>query len=103
MTRPPHSDEFGRTSPKTALRGSVHFAFKACGKSGCRCQRGELHGPYWRRWWRDAGERHTEYVRLADVPRVVAAIGRWHELHPPARSLRDELAELTRLSKASFR
>jgi Family of unknown function (DUF6788) len=31
---------------ETPLRGSVVSQRRRCGKAGCRCQQGELHGPY---------------------------------------------------------
>ncbi len=31
---------------ETTLRGSVVSQGRRCGKEGCRCQQGELHGPY---------------------------------------------------------
>ncbi|HLQ22355.1 MAG TPA: DUF6788 family protein [Gemmatimonadales bacterium] len=31
---------------ETTLRGSVMSQGRRCGKEGCRCQQGELHGPY---------------------------------------------------------
>jgi Family of unknown function (DUF6788) len=42
-----------------------------CGKAVCRCQRGELHGPYAFLYWRDAqGKQRRCYVRQADVAAV---------------------------------
>jgi hypothetical protein len=32
--------------PETTLRGSLHSQGRRCGKPGCRCADGELHGPY---------------------------------------------------------
>ena len=32
--------------PELTLRGTVQRQGRRCGRSGCRCQRGELHGPY---------------------------------------------------------
>lgn len=31
---------------EAVLRGSVVSQRRRCGKEGCRCQQGELHGPY---------------------------------------------------------
>jgi len=31
---------------ETTLQGSVVSQGRRCGKEGCRCQQGELHGPY---------------------------------------------------------
>jgi hypothetical protein len=33
-----------------------------CGKKGCRCSRGELHGPYWYAYWTEGGKTRSEYV-----------------------------------------
>jgi hypothetical protein len=46
-----------------------------CGKAGCRCQRGELHGPYAFLYWRDAGGRQRRrYVRKADVAAIAQIV-----------------------------
>jgi hypothetical protein len=41
-----------------------------CGKPGCRCARGELHGPYYVHGWRERGEQRRRYVPLANVEAV---------------------------------
>lgn len=33
-----------------------------CGKKGCRCSRGELHGPYWYAYWAEGGRTRSEYI-----------------------------------------
>lgn len=33
--------------PKSMISGYLYPMFKKCGKKGCRCERGEKHGPYW--------------------------------------------------------
>lgn len=33
-----------------------------CGKEGCKCVRGELHGPYRYRYWRDNGRIKSKYM-----------------------------------------
>ena len=93
-------DRFGGVSPKTApLPGSLQPEWKRCGKPGCRCARGERHGPYFYRYWYEGGRRRRAYVPRTRVPAVAAGIARWRELHPPAWSARQELAELRRLGK----
>jgi len=32
--------------PELTLRGSLQTQGRRCGKEGCRCAQGELHGPY---------------------------------------------------------
>jgi hypothetical protein len=34
------------TDPEAMLFGSLVAQGRRCGKEGCRCQQGELHGPY---------------------------------------------------------
>ena len=67
----------GRMLPKAIpdkLPGSVQPQYVRCGNPDCRCVRGELHGPYWYRFWRDeTGRLRKEYVRLADLEKVRAA------------------------------
>ena len=79
------------------LPGCLSAAYQRCGKAACRCARGELHGPYWSRFWREDGRRRRQYVRDVDLDQVRAGIAAWRRLHPPARSTRDVLGELRRL------
>jgi hypothetical protein len=46
-----------------------------CGKTGCRCRRGELHQTRYLRW-REDGRHRRCYVRLADVEAVEAVLAR---------------------------
>lgn len=56
------------------LPGTVIPQYVRCGKPNCRCARGDLHGPYWYRFWReDPYVLHKEYVREADLEQVRAA------------------------------
>ena len=53
------------------LPGTVQPQYVRCGKPNCRCVRGELHGPFYYRFWRDhSGRQHKEYVRKADLEAV---------------------------------
>ena len=61
--------ESAETLPKT-LPGVVCAQWRKCGKAGCRCARGELHGPYFARFWRQGGRLRKAYVRKADVDDV---------------------------------
>ncbi len=93
-------ERFGGLSPKTeALPGSLQVEWRRCGKAGCRCARGERHGPYVYRYWYEGGRRHKAYVPRARVRAVAAALARWREMHPPLWSTRQELVGLNRLGK----
>jgi hypothetical protein len=56
--------------PETTLQGSVIDQMRRCGKPGCRCATGELHGPYvYLSLGRAAGKARLVYVPagLADA------------------------------------
>ena len=57
------------TLPKT-LPGVVCAQWRKCGNADCRCARGDLHGPYFARFWRQGGRLRKAYVRKADVEDV---------------------------------
>ena len=82
-----------------ALPGSLQPELKRCGKSACRCARGELHGPYWYRRWREAGRQRKAYVKEEDLEEVGVALQRWRRLHPPIWPLRKLLAELRHINQ----
>ena len=58
--------------PKIAS-GTVHARFVRCNRAGCRCASGRLHGPYFYRFWREAGRLRKEYVPRAQLDAVRAA------------------------------
>jgi hypothetical protein len=66
-----------KTLPKI-LNGSVHAQWVTCGKPGCKCARGELHGPYFYLFWRENGRLRKTYVRRQDLSRVLIAISSSH-------------------------
>jgi hypothetical protein len=56
-----------RTNPLKAYR----LEGVRCGKDGCRCGAGKLHGPYWYRYWTEGGRTKSEYVGKR-LPKAVA-------------------------------
>jgi hypothetical protein len=58
------------------LPGTVVAQWVKCGTQDCHCARGELHGPYWYRFYRDGSKVRKDYVRPAELEAVRA---------PPAR------------------
>ena len=89
-----------RFLPKTTtdtLPGSMHIRFVRCDKPGCRCARGALHGPYFRRVWREDGRTRARYVPLADLDQARWALAAWQQRHPSGRALLRELRALRRL------
>jgi hypothetical protein len=87
--------------PKTEpvpIRGSLHPEWKRCGRGNCRCARvGERpHGPYWYRHQRVEGRQHKQYVLPGEIDITRSAIATWRQFHPPARTLRSQLADMRR-------
>src|SRR2546421_4607215 len=91
--------------PKTAaLPGSLQARYVRCGKPSCRCARGELHGPYIRRVYWEAGRQRRRYVPLAAVEATRVALAAWQEQRAAVRAerravrlLRGQLAAMRRL------
>jgi len=41
-----------------------------CGRSNCKCVKGELHGPYYVQFWREGRKQRKKYVKKTDFQRV---------------------------------
>jgi hypothetical protein len=54
------------------LPGAVCTQWVRCSRAGCRCARGQLHGPYFYRFWRERGRLRKQYVKRVDVEQVRA-------------------------------
>jgi hypothetical protein len=54
------------------LRGSVNRQFKKCGKSNCKCSRGELHPTYYH-FVRENGKLKARYLKAAEVEQIQQA------------------------------
>ncbi len=81
------------------LLGSLQPEWKRCGKQGCRCGSGELHGPYWYRRWREGGRQRKAYVPRNRIMAVQRAISLGREVRAPLWAMRQMLAELRRLEE----
>jgi hypothetical protein len=88
-----------KTPAVEPLPGSLHAAWVRCGKAGCRCAQGWLHGPYWRRQWREGRRTRRQYVKRADVERVREQLAAWRAAHPPVATVRQHLALLRRVMR----
>lgn len=77
---------------EAVLRGSLIERSKRCGKAGCRCAEGALHGPYW--YLSTRGEEGTQ---LEYVPRDwVAWVRDRVENHRHTQAVLGEVAEINR-------
>lgn len=52
----------GLLKAKPFRAGSVVRRFSVCGKAGCRCQRGEKHGPFWYLSEKEGGRTKLRYL-----------------------------------------
>ena len=80
---------------KPLLRGSVYRLRRRCGKTGCRCTRGELHES----WVFLAREKGVQRLRV--VPKGQTA--RWRERAADYRRFRRAQRELGRLYREALR
>ncbi len=55
------------------LPGTLHPQWVRCGRENCRCAHGELHGPYYYRFFREGGRLKKRYVKQSDVETVSIA------------------------------
>ena len=72
------------------LAGSLVKQYVVCGKAGCRCQRGQKHGPLYYLYWKEQGRSRSLYVprpRVAEMRRQIQNY----------RGLQKELARRVRL------
>ncbi len=75
---------------EAVLRGSLVVQERRCGKAGCRCTRGELHGPY---VYLSLGRRPA--ARLVYVPSSLAeAVRARVELTATAESVLEEISAI---------
>lgn len=86
--------------PKTIpdrLPGTVLPQYVRCGKPNCKCACGELHGPYWYRFWHEYGHKlRKQYVRKADLEAVRTACAAYQEENRQGRELIKASDVLTR-------
>ncbi|MGH9304279.1 MAG: DUF6788 family protein, partial [Acidimicrobiales bacterium] len=73
------------------ISGSVVEQGRRCGKEGCRCTRGELHGPYtYVVLPRDGGRTRTAYVPAA----AAAAVREGAALSVSVRQVIEEISAI---------
>lgn len=75
--------------PKT-MPGAVCVQMVRCGKSNCKCARGELHGPYFYHFVRVNGALVKRYVKAKDAPTLRAACHAWREEDKQLREIRNK-------------
>jgi hypothetical protein len=82
-----------------SANGTLEVRRVKCGRSNCKCARGELHGPYtYVRTYR-GGKRHRVYVRSNDVPALKEARSEHKESRASSRDLMQLLRKLSQETK----
>lgn len=85
---------FAKTTTKIeSLRGSLEPRFVRCGRSNCKCAKGELHGPYYLRRWQRRGKRCSKYVKKGDVFVTFKAVSQYKRDRQETRELIREINE----------
>jgi Family of unknown function (DUF6788) len=69
------------------LRGHLERRFVRCGKANCKCAKGELHGPYFLRRWRNGGKKRSNYVKKRDVFVTFKAVSEYKRNKQETREL----------------
>ena len=65
------------------LQGSLVVLYRKCGRKGCRCERGEKHGPAYYLSYKEEGVTRMIYIpasRLEEVKKAREAFSRYWEL-----------------------
>lgn len=109
VTRPGPSEGSGtkksNPAPKKSpemLPGHVESRMVRCGKKGCKCSRGELHGPYfYHRTW-GGGSHGKRYVRLTDVAQTRRACDDYRALQTQLREGRAAFKRLMARARELF-
>src|SRR4051794_27094237 len=89
------------------LRGTVHAEMKRCGRANCACatEGGQLHGPYFYRYFREGGNHKLRrvYVKPEDVAAVQAACQAGRARRKEATARRRERARAEKRREAHGR
>jgi hypothetical protein len=78
-----------------SLPGVVCRQMTRCGNVKCRCRRGELHGPYYYRFWCEDGRMRKQYVPLSQVQQVTELCERRQHEQREAKAARHLAGEMT--------
>src|SRR5215208_3796496 len=70
--------------------------FRKCGKAGCKCNAGALHGPYFYFFYRENGKLKKSYIRKADAAKLWEVYLAQRELRKRRAAERKEFTGLSR-------
>jgi len=81
----------GELSRKKMLKGSVVKKYKACGKKGCKCTKGELHGPFYYLTYKEEGKTKMIFLRQKIWESAI-------KLNENYRTFRGKRAEISKIN-----
>ena len=90
-------------APAIPLEGEVCVQYIRCGKGGCRCSSGQLHGPYHYRIWREGARVRKVYVKSAEVEAVKASCEAHRTLTRGLRDVKTTRVKLTQSIQKEWR
>jgi hypothetical protein len=70
--------------------------FRKCGKAGCKCSAGALHGPYFFFFFREDGKLKKSYIHKADAAELWEAYSARRELQKRRAADRKAFTGLSR-------
>jgi hypothetical protein len=70
--------------------------FKKCGKAGCKCHAGALHGPYFFYFYRVDGKLKKSYIRKSEAKELWESYAYWRELQKKRRDDRKQFTDANR-------
>lgn len=73
-----------------------------CGKKGCRCAGGELHGPYWYAYYRENGRMRCKYIGK-NLPESARLEARARKVRKSAQSERRRAEKIVSQLKETLR
>lgn len=84
-------------SRKALLRGSLYAAYKSCRKKGCKCMRGEKHGPFLYLSDKISGKTSMIFIRKSIEYQVRALANnyvRWRRIRAQVAKYNNEVLHL---------
>ena len=85
------------------LPGEICEQYIRCGKSGCRCEQGQRHGPYYYRIWREGDHVNKVYVKRVELEAVQQACEAYRNFQQILRDVRTQRATLSRRIQREWR
>lgn len=79
------------------VEGSLVEQYRTCGKAGCRCKRGEKHGPYHYLSQKVDGRTRMRYVAKKEVRQLKVLLRRHRELRQARQRIRELTGEIEEL------